>query len=144
LNVQLPLHPGPVNVGGSGGTAPLLVPAVWVHELGCGPEPKSALCALLPLGYEKLTVPPWAIVACVAVPPLTSHHRGQRGGAWRRVTGRERREHRNHGSQQGHQGQEQLSHGAFPNRRYCRTVNPSDDARRAFLPAAAMRSDAGS
>lgn len=73
LNVHVPLHPAAVGPCGSGGTAPLLAPAVCVHELGCGPLPKSALCSLEPLGYENVTVPPCAIVACVEVLPLTSH-----------------------------------------------------------------------
>jgi hypothetical protein len=50
LKVQVPLHPGAVNVCGNGGTEPLVVPAVCTHELGCGPAPKSALCVLAPLG----------------------------------------------------------------------------------------------
>jgi hypothetical protein len=50
-----------------------MVPAVCAQELGWGPAPKSALCLLDPLGYEKVTVPPWAIVAVVAPLPLTFH-----------------------------------------------------------------------
>lgn len=49
LNVHDPLHPGPVAACGSGGTDPLLEPAVCVHELG-SLAPKSALWTLAPVG----------------------------------------------------------------------------------------------
>jgi hypothetical protein len=65
LNVQVPLHPGAVAEWGTGGANPLLAPAVWAQLAGCGPLAKSALCALAPLGYPNVTVPPCAIVACV-------------------------------------------------------------------------------
>jgi hypothetical protein len=50
LKVHVPLQPGELGVCGSGGTAPLLGPAVCVQLLGYGPVPKSALCALNPWG----------------------------------------------------------------------------------------------
>jgi hypothetical protein len=68
LNVQLPVQPGPVALCGSGGTAPELAPAVWVHELGAA-ESKSALWKLPPAGYENVTVPPGAILTVLPPPP---------------------------------------------------------------------------
>jgi hypothetical protein len=72
LNVQLPLQPGLSGLWGSGGTAPVLCPAVCVHELGAGPVPKSALCMVEPDGYENVTVPPVAMFT-VLPPPAASH-----------------------------------------------------------------------
>lgn len=71
LNVHVPLHPAGAGWFGSGGTDPEFAPAVWVQLVGSAPL-KSALCALPPLGYENVTVPPWAIVAD-SEPPFDCH-----------------------------------------------------------------------
>jgi hypothetical protein len=65
LKVQVADHPGAVGVLGTGG-AWALPPTV--HEVGCGPVPKSTLCVVPPDGYEKLTVPPGAIVTVLPPP----------------------------------------------------------------------------
>jgi hypothetical protein len=60
LNRQLPDQPWPDGNVGSGGTAPMTGPVVWVHDVGA--VSKSTLWKLLPLGKLKFTVPPAAIV----------------------------------------------------------------------------------
>jgi hypothetical protein len=69
LNVQLPDQPGAVAAAGIGGawSAPLTV-----QEVGCGPLPKSTLCSLLPVGYEKFTVPPVAMFTVVLPSPAVN------------------------------------------------------------------------
>jgi hypothetical protein len=68
LNMQVPLQPGPAGEVGSGGGVPPGVPALFVQDVGCAPM-KSALCMLMPDGYEKSTVPPTGIAAWVEVLP---------------------------------------------------------------------------
>ena len=71
--VHVPLHPGPVGADGSGGTAPGAAGALCVHDVDAGPEPKSALCVLAPLGYPKLTVAPTATATVPPPVPVTCH-----------------------------------------------------------------------
>ena len=64
LNVQKPDHGAPVGSNGSGGTAPLFSPLVWVHDVGLRSlSEKSTLWALKPpAGYRNVTRPPGVIV----------------------------------------------------------------------------------
>jgi hypothetical protein len=69
VNVQKPDQPGPCGSEGSGGTSPVLSPAVCVHDAGCRSLPvKSTLWKLLPSGYENVTLLP-AVIVTAAPPP---------------------------------------------------------------------------
>jgi hypothetical protein len=61
----LPAHPAGAPNLGSGGTAPKLMPAVCTHEVGCAAS-NTTLCALPPVGYENVTVPPAAMLTVVS------------------------------------------------------------------------------
>jgi hypothetical protein len=52
-------------VPGSGNTGSVASPAVWVHVAGWSPV-KSTSWALMPDGYENVTVPPAAIVTVLS------------------------------------------------------------------------------
>jgi hypothetical protein len=67
LNVHEPTQPGGLGSNGSGGTGPLLSPAVCTHDDGCDAL-KSTLWKLPPAGYENVTFPP-AVIVTVEPPP---------------------------------------------------------------------------